>query len=704
MAADHEQVEEIMARSFNNNVHFHDIPDAILSSIFSLITDTRSRNAMSLVCLKWHLIERSTRTFLSLRGNIRDLFLLPTCFRAVTNLDLSLVSPWGSPILDSSPNTALLAQALHWTFPSAVTLTVYARNPSILKFLAPQWPHLRQVKLVRWHQRSSTTLGFDFLALFEHCHSLASLDLSHFYNWTEDLPPALEAYPSVAASLSHLNILNYTSAQGFKSHELLAITSACPNLREFLATCIFDHRYFGSVGDETLLSLATNCPRLSLLHLVDSSSMSAARGNPDNDGYTTEDARIRQNMLIEMFSALPLLEELVLDVCHNVRDTWVALEMLNSKCPRLKSLKLGQFHGVCKGIDARPDGIALCSRLESLSIKNCADLTDSGLISISLGCPRLTKFEVQGCKKITKLGMTKVASILRKTLTEVKISCCKHLNTVTSLQALEPIQDSLQRLHIDCVWEMVEQSGSEASSSAKSAGLKCSEKRRGIWEETNLKKKYKKYNGNGDGYASSTWEKLQCLSLWIEAGELLNPLALAGLDDCPVLEEIQIKVEGDCRHQSSPSPPDDFGLSSLRCYPRLSKMELDCQTAIGYALTAPSGHGDLSPWERFYLNGIGKLNLTELNYWPPQDIDVNRRSLSLPAAGLLAQCRTMRKLFVHGTANEHLLMFLLKVQTLRDFQLREDYYPAPENDTSTEMRIDSCSRFEDALNRRAIPD
>lgn len=703
MVTDHVHVEE-MARNFNTNVHFHDIPDAILSSIFSLITDTRSRNAMSLVCLKWHLIERSTRTCLSLRGNIRDLFLLPTCFRAVSNLDLSLVSPWGRPILDSSPNTTLLAQVLHCTFPSVVTLTVYARNPSILHLLAPQWPNLRQIKLVRWHKRSPTTLGSDFLALFEHCHSLASLDLSHFYCWTEDLPPALEAFPSIAASLSHLNILNYTSAdQGFKSHEILAITSACPNLREFLAACIFDHRYIGFVGDETLLSLATNCPRLSLLHLVDSSSLSAARGDPDNDGYTTEDARIRQTMLIEMFSALPLLEELVLDVCHNVRDTWVALEMLNSKCLRLKSLKLGQFHGICKGIDARPDGIALCSRLESLSIKNCADLTDSGLISISLGCPRLAKFEVQGCKKITKLGMTKLASILRKTLTEVKISCCKHLNTVTSLQALEPIRDCLQRLHIDCVWEMVEQSGSEATSSAKYDGFKCSDRRRGIWEEANLKKKYKKYNDNENGYASSTWAKLQCLSLWIAVGELLNPLVLAGLDDCPMLEEIQIKVEGDCRHQSRLSP-DGFGLSSLLCYPRLSKMHIDCQAAIGYALTAPSGHVDLSPWERFYLNGIGRLNLTELNYWPPQDIDYNKRSLSLPAAGLLAQCRTMRKLFVHGTANEHFMMFLLKAQTLRDVQLREDYYPAPENDNSTEMRIDSCSRFEDALNRRAIPD
>ncbi|KAJ9550145.1 hypothetical protein OSB04_014190 [Centaurea solstitialis] len=53
---------------------------------------------------------------------------------------------------------------------------------------------------------------------------------------------------------------------------------------------------------------------------------------------------------------------------------------------------------------------------------------------------------------------------------------------------------------------------------------------------------------------------------------------------------------------------------------------------------------------------------------------------------------------------EHFLMFLLRIPNLRDVQLREDYYPAPENDMSTEMRADSCSRFEDALNRRQIDD
>ncbi|KDP21100.1 hypothetical protein JCGZ_21571 [Jatropha curcas] len=687
-----------MART-PTNVHFHDIPDAILFNIFSLILDTRSRNSMSLVCVKWHLIERLTRTSLTLRGNLRDLFLLPTCFRSVTNLDLSLLSPWGHPIFDSSPDPLLIAQLIRRAFPCVVSLTVYARNPLTLQLLAPQWPALTNVKLVRWHTRPPAPPGSDFVSLFENNHSLASLDLSHFYCWTQDLPPALEAYPSTSVSLTHLNIL---TAEGFKSHELLAISKACPNLSKLLTTCIFDHRFIGFIGDETLLSLASNCPRLSLLHLIDSSSLSDTRGDPDDEGYTFEDARINHTALTDMFAGLPLLEELVLDVCHNVRETWPALEMLNSKCLRLKSLKLGQFHGICREIlDARPEGIAACGRLESLSIKNSADLTDSSLIAISFGCPRLSKFEIQGCKKITEMGINKLASILQKTLVHVKISCCKLLNTVCSLRALEPIQDKIQRLHIDCVWENVANS-TGASSSSKYIGIKP-EKRTGSWEETRLSSRKKSKKCNGNDYSPSSWARLEFLSIWIAVGELLTPLTSSGLENCPVLKEIKIKVEGDCRLRPKPEN-DAFGLSSLACYPRLSKMNLDCGSAIGFALTAPSGLADLSPWERFYLKGIGNLNLTELDYWPPQDTDVNQRSLTLPAAGLLAQCERLRKLFIHGTANEHFMMFLLKIPTLRDVQFREDYYPAPENDTYTEMRIDSCSRLEDALNRRRVPD
>ncbi|KAE8706770.1 F-box/LRR-repeat MAX2-like protein A [Hibiscus syriacus] len=582
----------------------NDIPDVILLNIFASISDTRTRNSISLVCRKFMLLDRATRLSLTLRGNATDLYMIPTCFRSVTHLDLSFISPWGHSLLSSSP---LLAHRLRVAFPAVTSLTVYVRSPSTIEVLVQQWPGLKRVKLVRWHQRlASWPIGQDFVCLFDQCQNLNWLDLSSFYHWTEDLPPVLQYCPEVSSSLVHLNLLTTSFAEGFKSQEIRDITAACPNLKNFLVACNFDPRYIGFVGDGTLLAVATNCPKLTLLHLADTSSLADVR-------------------------------ELVLDVGRNVRDASLALEMLNSKCKVLRVLKLGQFHGICLAIESQLDGIAL-----------------------------------------------------------------------SSLRAVEPIRDRIQWLHIDCVWNGLDEIGnSEHSFQHDRLEMGSSSE----YDEDMMSRKRCKYSydesdfdimGN-NGFWCKKWEKLQYLSLWIGVGELLTPLPTAGLVDCPSLEEIRIKVEGDCRERHKPAERA-FGLSSLAIYPRLSKMQLDCGETIGYALTAPSGQMDLSLWERFYLYGIGELRLSELDYWPPQDRDVNHRSLSLPAVGLLAGCLDLRKLFIHGTAHEHFMMFFLKIPNLRDVQLRADYYPAPENDMSTEMRAGSCSRFEAALNRRIILD
>lgn len=718
----------------------NDLPDTILSEIIGHIRDTRARNVASLVCSKWLILERSTRDCLSLRGNARDLFMLPTCFRSVTELDLSLLSPWGHSLLSTSSDPLVLSILLRRSFPLTTSLTIYARTPTTLQLLVPQWPNLTHVKLVRWHQRPQCQVGADFVALFEQCKSLVSLDLSSFYYWTEDLPPILEAHGDVAANLLRLNLLTSSFSEGFKGEEIQAITKACPNLKEFLVACVFDPRYNGFVGDEALVAIASNCPNLTLLHLADTSSLSNTRGDSDDEGYSSEEAGISQAALIDLFTGLPLLEELVLDVCKNVRESGTALEVLSSKCPNLKSLKLGHFHGICMAIESQLDGIALCQGLESLSIKNSADLTDFGLIAIARGCSRLAKFEVQGCKKITGKGVGTMASLLCRTLVEVKITCCKNLDAPSSLRALEPIRNRIQRLHIDCIWgshdsklgdaegigcgfdlnEMDEEAGTSSQSvnfmDFDNDDYESMSKKKKCKHSSDLDFSYMHHgNGNvyghanGNGYGNDngvwlkTWGRLKYLSLWICAGELLTPLAMVGLEECPNLEEMRIQIEGDCRERPRPLARE-LGLSSLVRYPQLSKMQLDCAEIIGYGLTAPSGQMDLSLWDRFYLNGIGNLSLNELDYWPPQDRDVNYRSISLPAAGLLAECISLRKLFIHGTAHEHFLMFLLQIPSLRDVQLREDYYPAPENDMSTEMRIDSCSRFEDKLNGRQILD
>ncbi|KAK9065279.1 hypothetical protein SSX86_016662 [Deinandra increscens subsp. villosa] len=670
----------------------NDLPDVILFNIIAAVSDVRSRNAASLVSRKWLCADRYTRTSLTLRGNARDLVMLPSCFRSVTHLDLSLLSPWGHPLLSSTAavaDPALFAQLLRQSFPDVQSLTIYSRNPTALQVLAPQWPLLRQIKLVRWHQRPPVLPpGADIIPIFENCREVNSLDLSSFYCWTDDIPPVLKTYPQMAAKLTCLHLLNPSFPEGFKAQEVEDITKSCPNLKQLLIVCMFDPRYIGFIGDETLISVATNCPRLSLLHFADPSSLLNTRPDPDTQDYSPDDASITVATLIEVFSGLPFLEELIFDISNNIRNSGPALEILNSKCLKLKALKLGNFHGVSMPVDSKLDGLALCQRLGSLSIRNAVDLTDLGLIAIARGCSNLTRFEIQGCKNITVQGMRTFVCLLSRTLTEVKISRCKNLGAKSCLKALEPVQDRIQKLHIDCVWDSLEEFDELA----------------GVDDELGNKRKKQKLdfdlNDSVNGFQESPWEKLRHLSLWFPVGELLTT---SGLEDCPSLEEICIKVEGDCRHFSKPAQRE-FGLRSLALYPNLSKMQLDCGDILGYAHTAPSGQMDLSSWERFYLFGIGDLNLVELDYWPPQDRDVNQRSLSLPAAGLLQECFTLRKLFIHGTAHEHFLMFLLRIPNLRDVQLREDYYPAPENDMCTEMRADSCSRFEDALNRRMIED
>ncbi|TQD75239.1 hypothetical protein C1H46_039230 [Malus baccata] len=274
--------------------------------------------------------------------------------------------------LVSANTDPLLAQRLHDAFPSVTSLTAYSRSPSTIQIVSRLWLGLRRFKLVRWHQRPHSPLGVDFDPLFRECQSLLELDLSEFYHWTEDLPPVLEAHPGVARSLTKLNLLTKSFTEGLKANEIKSITAACPKLQHLLVACMFDLRYIGFVGEEALLSISANCPELRVVHLVDTTSLANARDDPNDNGFIAEDTRVGRAALVDFFLGLPLLEELVLDVCNNVRDSGLALEVLGFKCPRLRLLKLGQFHGICSAIRSELDGIALCAVTVQYLCSRCA--------------------------------------------------------------------------------------------------------------------------------------------------------------------------------------------------------------------------------------------------------------------------------------------------------------------------------------------
>ena len=799
-----------------SKTHISDLPSVILTNIISNISSPRVRNCISLCCRDWYFIERQTRTELSLRGNICDMHELPICFQQITSLDLSQCSPWGSSLFQSTQNGEEIGNCLRIGFSNVIDLTVYVRDALDIQMLAWIWPDLEVVTLVRWHQRpmestEETEVGNEIEGLLSACKKLKTLNLSKFYSWTEDIPPALQAGASTAVNLQILNLLKL-APNGFKAQEVQAITSSCPNLEEFYIICEFDHRLLDSVGDEALLFIATNCPRLKVLHLVDFNEMGASEddSNEDGEGFAVEDSGISRQGLEAMFKALPQLEDLVFYLSQNMRDVGSSFEVCASSCKNLRSLKLSFFQGVCAG--PHPDGIARLAGLEELRLNRCGDLTDDSLKAISVGCPKLSKLGLRRCNLITKEGIRTCVGNLSRSLKDVEISCCKLLPTAITLKALEPIQATVKNLHLDCVWDedilaqeiartaasrtqttvefmnqeqsgfgppvdissapriemrswsqrrsalfdaegMDEMIGAKTDSFLTPHRLVSAKRRRANMEENggdvglgyhasnssihigepqsssslprlpNGKSDLifgnghasfeqgltvgagyavggsSQLSGNGGNSASSSpgkvWKSLETLSLWIPVGEVISPLGVMGLEVCPALHELKVKVEGDGRQQQKPNMLS-WGMQSLCRFSKLKKLDLDLSEVTGFSLSAPKGFTDLSLWERHYLVGINCLQLTELDYWPPSDKEVNRRGLSLPAAGLLSQCSKLRKLFVHGTAHEHFLMMLNRCPNLRDVQLRGDYYPAPE--------IIPCQRFEAAVAKRGFPD
>ncbi|CAM6046474.1 unnamed protein product [Sphagnum compactum] len=697
--------------------HVSDMPHAILTDIFSLISDPRSRNSMALTCWDWYSLERQSHTSLSLRGNICSLQELPMCYKQVCSLDVSLCSPWGYSLFQSTPNGEEIGNVLKAAFPNVTELTVYVRDALDIQMVAWLWPELEIVHLVRWHQRAmdneaSIALGLEIEGLLRMCGKLKVLDLSKFYCWTEDIPPALQAGSAVAANLRSLNLLKL-SPEGFKSQEVGAITAACPNLEEFYILCEFDHRFLDSVGDEALLVIANSCRQLKVLHLVDTNEFTVSHGNADDHGYAREDSNISRQGLEAMFKALPHLEELTFLLSQNVRDSGPAFEVFATHCKKMRSLKLSNFHGVCRG--PQPDGIALCSGLLDLSIKDCADLMNSGLEAIATGCKKLSKLGLHGCKWISEDGLRNCVDSLAYSLKDVEVAFCRLLPTSATLRALQPIQKSITRLHMDCVWDEANpveglrtgfsrDGGKGGSEVIMSNGKHGQGPERDIIHSSELHQVGSLGRHVSDPLLEKSWKSLQFLSLWIAVDKRISSLPSMGLGCCPILQEVKIRVEGDCRGRPKPNV-HMWGISAFQRYTMLAKLELDLGEVTGYSLSAPEGFMDLSLWERHFLGGVQALHqLTELDYWPPSDKEVNRRGLSLPAAGLLSQCSTLRKLFVHGTAHEHFLMMLVRCENLRDVQLRGDYYPAPECETSTEMRTVSCQRFEAAVANRGFPD
>ncbi|CAI5501173.1 unnamed protein product [Closterium sp. Naga37s-1] len=723
------------------------LPDEVILEIIARVLDARARNCCALVSRRWRTSERLTRTSLSVRRSLADLLELPRCFPNVRRLDLSLCPPCGQPLLLAGPALAV-ATALRAAFPRVTSLRVHVRDRNDLQCVAATWPGLEHSSpgafkasnirsilssagrtllsfrcLVEFDPRLSDSLSDETLIeIAERCPVLTALQLVDSSLWAAPsglslalgdhdnaLPPDMDArvtpggIRSFLVRLPGLEELDLRPAQYLRGADVSLFGGAA-------AACAGGAGGGGERGGVTatvsLGQLSPNLKRLRLGQLVFAHNDSLAPVPASGEGTSGEGTSGQGSSVKPPFSV----------AASSSSASQAAPTTLSSTSTILP-------HG-----------------LEALDFWQAPSLPLRCLLPLALSCPRLKELSIWGCPDLTPPSLEAVARVCRHSLVRVTVVKCCNLPTAAVLRALSPVRSTLQHLHCSCDWFCPNSSvapvspvrsgadgngdgadgtgtGTAGSAAGEGAGegmVKQAGGRRRLEGRAGADSSEELLYGSGAAQHPSTapdssqWPALQSLTLLAALGTLLSQLPSAGLLHCPLLTHVHIRVYGDCRLAAGPGAAG-FGLSCLAGYPALRFLRLDLTQVVGHSLSCPPGLAyDVMAWERFYLHGIQLLpGLESLHYWPPSDCDLNRRSMSMPSAGILGSCQSLRQLAVHcTTANEHLLNVVVRgARGMRDLHVLGDCYPAPPDDTYAGMlRPASFQRLIRVLDERGYPD
>eukprot|EP00850_Spirogloea_muscicola_P018991 SM000180S03516 [mRNA] locus=s180:225571:229166:- [translate_table: standard] len=714
------------AQQMPKSTSIMDLSSEIILQIMSLVDDVRTRNCMSLACRAWNEWERQTRDKLALKGNNGELQLVPQTFTQVEYLDLSRCSPWGYPLqIQDRPYLPALLQD---SFPRVKSLKFYVREADDVRTVAKIWPCLKvshrgcmlnfskscnyATSLVRWHNKAHKDLvnleaGVELIPLLQMCTQLTALDLSEFHCWTNDVPTAMQACPQTASNLLKLNLLKLSAEDNFTNSQLVTIARHCPKLEELSCVCESDPRYQDALSDAGLLAIARSCTGLRRLCLTDKgklldprssieiqeSTLSAKGFIEKRSGKVTDLLAVCCLHMKAFSRELPELQDLKIMLSQRVQDGAACMEALSMNCSGLTSLHLGCFEAGGDLIKTMSSSSFRLS-LRELTLKHRPGVSDRGAHEIADSFRQLSKLSLCNCPSLTRAGLRCLAQSL-PALVEVSITQCRTIPTKHLLAALTPMRQRLRALSLDCDWR----------SSAPSERPPADGRRGGLrsGDASQPGPDRMPFVDDDQLPARPFWPSLKALVVWAPLGALLTPLITAGLDICPALAEVKVEVEGACPDLAGPGARA-FGLACLACFPSLACCRINLSKVTGFSASCPPGFTDVSLWERFHLNGIQHLPMTSLEYWPPTDKDLNRRPLSMVSAGILSSCAKVRKLLVHGTVSEHVLFMLKRMTELRDVEVWGDYYPSPEDEMSSEMRLASSKRFEAAMLSRGYVD
>ncbi|PKA64853.1 F-box/LRR-repeat protein 3 [Apostasia shenzhenica] len=237
------------------------------------------------------------------------------------------------------------------------------------------------------------------MALGSSCYSLKELSLSKCSGVTD------EALSFVVTKHKGLMKLDITCCRKITDFSISCITSSCASLISLkMESCsLVSKEAFCLVGERCLLleelditdndidnqglKAISNCHNLTILKMGLCLSV-------DDEG------------IVHIGKGCPKLEEL--DLYRSIGITDTAIMAIAQGCPMLKSINLAYCTEVT---DNALRSLSKCSKLNTLEIRGCSQISDCGLATIAEGCREIAKLDLKKCYDISDIGMVPLAHL-----------------------------------------------------------------------------------------------------------------------------------------------------------------------------------------------------------------------------------------------------------------------------------------------------
>lgn len=266
---------------------------------------------------------------------------------------------------------------------------------------------LAKLETLKFDGCQITTSGL--LALGSSCISLKELSLSKCSSVTD------EGLSFVVTKHKGLTKLDITCCRKITDISIASITNSCTSLISLrMESCnLVSKHAFRLIGE--------HCPHLEEVDLTDN--------DLDNQGLKAMSnchklsnlkiglcMNVNDEGIIQIGKGCPLLQEL--DLYRSVGITDAGIMAIGQGCPMLQMINLSYCTEIT---DNALRSLSKCSKLNTLELRGCSQVSNYGLVSIALGCKELVKLDIKKCYDITDVGMVPLAHLCRR-LRQINLS------------------------------------------------------------------------------------------------------------------------------------------------------------------------------------------------------------------------------------------------------------------------------------------